>query len=131
MIKIEPTKDFSELLPVPRARAEESVQVWRVRYGSGNDSDDHTLIYFGLVSTNAICAQGVLWAQPAPALFTAPLSARKQAAVAWQAFASSYPWRMFAICDRYSARNERFLLFLGFTPYTEDEEYQYFKGAFK
>ena len=130
MIVIEPTTDFSELRKGPRERAEESVKVWRVRYGDDNDSPDHTLIYFGIISTNAICAQGVIWAQPAAALFEAPLGVRKEAATAWRSFSALRPWQLLAFCDRDSRVNARFLQFLGFAPYTADAEYEYFQGQF-
>lgn len=130
MITIERTSDFSELRPGPRARAEESVQVWRVQYGPPNSSADHTLIYFGIVATNALCAQGMAWAQPGPALFDAPLSVRKEAAKAWTQFSDLHPWTLFAFCDKHSKTNQRFLEFLGFAPYTTDNELAYYKGAF-
>lgn len=133
MMKIESTTDFSELVHSPLERARESLIVWRLRYGDVNDSDDHTetsLIYFGLIPTNAVCAKGLLWAEPMPAARNAPRSLLREALTVWFRFAAEHPWTFTAFCDRDSEVNNRFAKHLGFQPFVEDDQYAFYEGKF-
>lgn len=126
---IERVDNFSELGGEALERARESVVVWRLRYGERNGSVDHTIAYFGVITTNAICARGFLWLELL--LPTLTLAERKHAYRAWLDFYDASRWSFLAFAERDNLAATRFLRFLRFEEINSDASYLYYEGPAK
>jgi len=130
MIEFRPLTSFDELPEKAQERARESVRVWSLWYGLVNDCNDHTtgsLLHFGIIPTNAICAEGVVWAYVTDEGKASSRAVRRAALRAWHLFFLDYGWRLFAYCDMESPVNAKFLRFAGFLPTGHDEHNLYFE----
>lgn len=92
-------------------RAQESMGMWEVRYGSSAARSDHIAGYFGLVPMSL--GRAWVWAevmQRYPNRGMIRLFLR-----AWSAFIREREWELFAVCA--PGRDKRFAEYLGFEHY--------------
>lgn len=109
-------------------RARESAVVWRVGYGGVGEQPDHTLAYFGLIYTNAVAAEGFLWAVVAKEAEQLSTGDLRGGLALWQAFTARRlrAWTLLAYCNHEEKRNNRFLRWLGFSLTQSDSEFHYY-----
>ena len=102
-----------------------SLDVWEVRYGGVNESQDHTLLaYFGLIPVDYLGNLAYVWLLPVN--YPSPPTMRTLRA-AFASFLGFGIWRVIAFTRKEELRNTRFARFMGFTAFAEDAEHFYFK----
>lgn len=108
-------------------RARESARMWRVSYGSVAEQPNHTLAYFGLIYTNAVAAEGYVWAQVGEAAKRLKAGDLRRGLRLWQNFVRDLDnWTLIAYCKHEERMNAHFIRWLGFRLAHRCESFKYY-----
>lgn len=125
--KLSPDYTAQQLEGLGADRARESAATWRLGYGSVDGQPDHTLAYFGLVYTNAIAAEGYVWAQVFPEAKLLTVGDFRRGLRLWKKFIKELDqWTLIAYCGHEEEVNAHFIRWLGFNLTHSCESFKYY-----
>lgn len=133
MIFFEPFPTRPQELDGKAARMwEDSVYVWKVRYGSGDDPNNHIdLAYLGLAPLDILTCRGYWWLDPIIEQERVTRAMLRDAKLAFRTLEAGLGWTTYAHTEVRLPHTGRFARFFNFRSLGTNDGQEYHEGPLK